>query len=398
MYRCRTQKEKNDRRDVYVLGIGQTIFGKCPTLGTDDMGAYAANRAINDADISPKDIAVVFCGSMHAPGNPAQSIMRRVGVSRIPMYHVENACASGSSAVHLLYQQIALGACDVGMAVGVESMSLFNKKNGKGLLGLEGDQQSQLGLVMPSFFATFYQRLMSERGATLEDLCYPTIKNHRNSVNNPLSQYRKAVTFEEVMESPMIVDPITVLQCCPQSDGAAALILCSKEYYMKHCKASRPAVKMAGSVISCNGPEEAGYETIELPCMINGAKELYEQSGIGPEDINLVELHDAFSGEELGAYEMLGLCPKGECVAFARSGEADMGGRCPVNPSGGLLSMGHPLGASGVRVVNDVARQLWGEAGATPVENARVGLAQMLGGVMTNLENPVVAGIHMLHR
>ncbi|SMC81792.1 thiolase family protein [Papillibacter cinnamivorans] len=386
-------------REVYVLGIGQTIFGKHAKMTCDDLGAYAVNMALKDAEINPKDIETAYCGSLYSPLNPAQSVMLRVGICKIPMYHVENACSSGSSAVHLLFERIALGACEVGIAFGVESLSAFNKKYGKGLLAVEGDMNGKMGLTMPAFFSMLYQRLMSQRGATLEDLCYPTIKNHKNSVNNPLSQYHKELTFEEVMASPTVVDPITVLQCCPQSDGGAAIVLCSAEYYKNHNKKThRPPVRIAGSVISCSSPEEAGSEPIELPCLIDGAKKACEMAGIGPEDIRVVELHDAFSGEELAAYEMLGLCKKGEGVAFARSGAADIGGRCPVNPSGGLLSMGHPLGASGVRVVNDVTRQLWGEAGATQVQNAKTGMAEMLGGVLTGLENPLVAGIQILSR
>jgi benzoylsuccinyl-CoA thiolase BbsB subunit len=314
------------------------------------------------------------------------------------MYTVENACASGSSAVHLLYRDIALGACDVGIAVGVESLSAFNKKFGKGLLVIEGDLQAKLALSMPSFFAMICNRLMEKRGATLEDICYPSIKNHKAGMNNPYAQYKKEVTFEEIMASPMIADPITVLQCCPQSDGAAAVILCSEEYYKKHNKKGhRPPVKVAGSVISCSGAEDSSYDPLALRALIDGARKACEMAGVDPQkDINVVELHDAFSGEELAAYEMLGLCKPGEGVAFVRSRAVELGGRCPVNPSGGLQSMGHPLGASGVRVVNEIAKQLWGEAGANQVRGAKVGMAQMLGGVLTNMESPIVAGVHIL--
>ena len=182
----------------------------------------------------------------------------------------------------------------------------------------------------------------------------------------------------------MIADPITVLQCCPQSDGAAAVILCSEEYYKKHNKkGNRAPVKLAGSVISVSGAQDSSYDPLAMKAMIDGAKAACEMAGVDAQkDIDVVELHDAFSGEELAAYEMLGLCKPGEGVVFARSGAVEMGGRCPVNPSGGLLSMGHPLGASGVRVVIEITRQLWGEAGANQVMGAKVGMAQMLGGVL----------------
>lgn len=384
-------------RDVFVLGIGQTIFGKHADKTVNDLGAAATLAAVKDADISPKEFQVAYCGSICSPPTPVQSMLIRLGIDRIPMYTVENACASGSSAVHLLYRDIASGFCDIGIAIGVESMSAFNRKFGKGLVAIEGDLQAILGLTMPAFFAKLCNRLMEERGATLEDICYPSIKNHRAGMTNPYSQYKKEVTFEEIMASPMIADPITVLQCTPQSDGAAAIILCSKEYYKKHNKSNRSPVKIAGSVISVSGYEDSSYDPLALKSLIDGAKKACELAGVDAQkDIDVVELHDAFSGEELAAYEMLGLCKPGEGVAFARSGAAELGGRCPVNPSGGLLSMGHPLGASGVRVVVDVTRQLWGEAGTNQVQGAKVGMAEMLGGVLTNIESAVVAGVHIL--
>jgi len=385
-------------RDVFVLGIGQTIFGKHGSLTVNDLGAAAALAAVKDAEISPKEFQTAYCGTLYSPPTPIQSILIRLGVDRIPMYNVENACASGSSAVHLLYRDIALGACDVGIALGVESLSAFNRKFGKGLIAIEGDLQGKLALTMPSFFAMLCNRLMEKRGATIEDICYPSVKNHKAGMNNPYSQYKKEVTVEEIMASPMIADPITILQCCPQSDGAAAIILCSGEYYKKHSKkVYRAPVKIAGSSISVSGAEDSSYDPLALQAMIKGAKDACEMAGVDAQkDLDVVELHDAFSGEEMAAYEMLGLCNPGEGVAFARSRAVELGGRCPVNPSGGLLSMGHPLGASGVRVVNDITKQLWGEAGANQVVGAKVGMAQMLGGVLTSIESAVVAGIQIL--
>jgi len=385
-------------RDVYVLGIGQTIFGKRDNQTVNELGAAAALAAVKDADISPKEFQTAYCGTMYSPTTAVESILIRLGIDRIPMYTVENACASGSSAVHLLYKDIALGACDVGIALGVESLSAFNKKFGKGLITIEGDLEGKLALTMPAYFAKLCNRLMQERGATIEDICYPSVKNHKAGKTNPYSQYKKEVTVSDIMASPMIADPITVLQCTPQSDGAAAVILCTEEYFKKHNKkGNRKPVKLAGSTISVSGAQDASYDPLALKSLIDGAKTVCEMAGVDAEkDIDLVELHDAFSGEELAAYEMLGLCKPGEGVAFARSGAAELGGRCPVNPSGGLLSMGHPLGASGVRVVADVTRQLWGEAGENQVPGAKVGMAQMLGGVLTGMESAVVAGVHVL--
>ena len=385
-------------RDVYVLGIGQTVFGKHGNLTVNDLGAAATLAAVKDAEISPQEFQVAYCGGIHNPATAVQSALIRLGVGRIPMYSVENACASGSSAITLLYNDISHGIYDIGLAFGIESLSAYNRKFGKALLGVEGDLQAKLALTMPSFFAMLCNRLMVDRGATLEDICYPSIKNHKNGVTNPFSQYKKAVTFQEIMASPMISDPITLLQCCPQSDGAAAVILCSEEFYKKlNKKTHRPAVRLASSVISVSGAEDSSFNPLALETNMRAAREACEIAGIeADKDIDVVEMHDAFSGEELSAYEMLGLCRPGDGIAFARSGAAELGGRCPVNPSGGLLSMGHPLGASGVRVVNDVTRQLWGETGANQVEGAKVGMAQMLGGVLSGVESPVVAGVQIL--
>ena len=385
-------------QDVYVLGIGQTVFGKHESLTVNELGAAAALSAVNDAEISSKEFQVAYCGSLYSPPTVVQSTLIRLGIAKIPMFTVENACASGSSAVHLLYRDIAHGIYDIGVALGVESLSAFNKKFGKGLLGIEGDLQSKLALTMPSFFAMMCNRLMEERGATLEDICYPSIKNHKAGMTNPFAQYKKEVSFQEIMDSQMISDPITVLQCCPQSDGAAAVILCSETYYKRlNKKLHRPAVRLAASVIEVSGPEDSSYDPLALETNIQGSRKACEIAGVeARKDLDVLEIHDAFSGEELAAYEMLGLCPTGEGVAFARSGAAELGGRCPVNPSGGLLSMGHPLGASGVRVVNDVIRQLWGEAGKNQVEDAKVGMAQMLGGVLSGIESAVVGGYQVL--
>lgn len=384
-------------REVYVLGVGQTFFGRQPQYTAIELGAQAAYAAVKDAGISPKDFERAYVGSVYSPPNTAQAILVRLGCSDIPSFDLENGCTSGSSAVDFLYREVALGGCEVGIAIGTESLSAFNAKFGKGLLTVEGDYGGELGLSTVSFFAGSAKRMIEERGATPADLAFASVKNHINGSTNPFAQYKKIMTTEEILASAPIVDPLTAFMCCPQSDGAAALILCSKDYYEAHTKESnRPAVRVAASVIKGSGAEDSSFDPLELPAMIEGAKDAYRIAGIGPEDLNLIELHDAFSSEELAVYEMLGLCKKGEGVEFARSGATKVGGKIPVNPSGGLLSMGHPLGASGVRVVNDIAKQLWGEASANQIEGAKVGMAQMLGGLNSISQISTIAGIQIL--
>jgi benzoylsuccinyl-CoA thiolase BbsB subunit len=386
-------------REVYVLGVGQTIFGKQPDMSAVDLGAKAANLAIDDAGISPKDLQRAYCGSVYSPPTVIQSILVRMGASAIPAFTVENACTSGSSAVDLLYREIGFGGCEVGLAVGVDSLTLFSKKQvgGKGLLTTEGDVAGEQGMSTVSYFAGLGNLQKSELGLTDADLAFPSVKNHENGSKNPYAQYKKVFTTEDVLASKKIVDPITALMCCPQSDGAAAVILCSKEYYEAHNKKTyRPAVRIAASVIEGAAAEDANFNQLEMQNLVRCAQKAYEMAGITAEDLDVVELHDAFSNEEIASYEMLGLCKKGEGMDFIRSGATKLGGKIPVNPSGGLQAMGHPLGASGVRVVQDITKQLWGEAGPVQVEGAKIGLAEMLGGLVSTIQTSPVAGIQIL--
>ena len=223
-------------RDVYVLGVGQTIFGKQPELSPVDLGAKAGYLAIKDAQISPRDLERAFCGSVYGPPTIIQSILVRLGCSDIPAFRVENACTSGSSAVDLLYRDIALGGTEVGIAIGADSMSDFSRKRvgGKGLLTTEGDIWGEQAESTVSYYAGAGNLQKSRLGMTNEDLAYPSVKNHENGSKNPFAQYRKVFTAQEVLDGKMIDEPVTALMCCPQSDGAAAVILCSKEYYDKH--------------------------------------------------------------------------------------------------------------------------------------------------------------------
>lgn len=378
-------------RDVYVLGIGQTAFGKQPQLSAVELGAEAAQNAIKDAGINPHKLQVAYGSRVMGALQTAEDVMKRVGVSGIEMHNTENACASGGSAVNLLYKDIAYGQYDIGIAVGCESMS---NDAGKGLLTIPGDDlNSLLGVSMPALGALNGMRLMHSRGATIADLAYPSIKNHRYACNNQYAQYKKELTLEDVLNARMITEPITTLMCCPNSDGAAAVILCTKEIAMKY---TNKPVKLASSVV-CSAPFESLETEISDVRMIKLlSNKAYEMAGVSPEDIDLVELHDAFSPEELYAYEAMGICAEGECVKFIREKGAEYGGKCVFSPSGGLQALGHPLGASGIRVVCEVANHLRGTAGARQVEGAKAGIAQMVGGYSTGLGSPSVGALHIL--
>lgn len=380
-------------REVAVIGIGQSQFGKFPDRSINAMGAEAATAAIKDAGVRPSDIQMAHASRLYLETTTAQTILKEVGITDIEMVNVENACAGGATAVRGLYKDIAGGFCDIGIAIGVESMTT-SPVAGKLIPPGKDDLDGLLGLTMPTYFALMARRLMETHGATPEDFARVSVKNHHHGALNPRAQYRKEFTIEEVLASRLIADPITLLQCCPNTDGAAAVIMCTMDAARKFT--SQP-IRVAGSVLLS---ADYSFRKRDLTSFEMGKKAVgmaYEMAGIGPGDVDLVELHDAFACEEIVHYEDLGLCRPGDGVALLRNGDTALGGRCPVNPSGGLLSLGHPLSASGVRVVCDVVEQLRGQAGKRQVPDAKVGLAQMLGGAVNGLEAGAV-GIHILTR
>jgi benzoylsuccinyl-CoA thiolase BbsB subunit len=318
--------------------------------------------------------------------------LKRVGVVNIEMINAENACASGGTALHLLWKDITAGFYDIGIVVGADALS--TSSIAKGLIPTaRGDLNGAMGITMPSLAGLNARRLMDMRGLTLEDLAYASVKNHRNACLNPYAHYKKILTTEEILNDKMISDPITRLMCCPQSDGAAAAILCTHEIAARYT--TKP-IKIETSIV-LSAPYEIWDEEVTDATLIGMLSDrTYEKAGIGPEDVDVVELHDAFSPEEIYAYECMRLCKKGETMSFIRSGAAEIGGSCPVNPSGGLQSLGHPLGASGVRVICEITLQLRGQAEKRQVKDAKVGLAQMVGGSLTNLSSPAVGSMHIL--
>ena len=380
-------------RDVVVLGVGQSQFGKFPERNITELGRESVIEALKDAGVKPPDIQVAYTSRLYLESITGQTILKEVGITDIEMINVENACAGGATAVRGLWKDIASGLCDIGIAIGVESMTTSPIAR-KLIPPAKDDLDGQLGLTMPTYFALIARRLMETHGATREDFAQISVKNHHHGCLNPQAQYQKEFTVEEVLNSRMIADPITMLQCCPNTDGASALVLCSMDIARKH---TANPVRIISSALKSG---DYFFKKEDLNSFSLGkktAQEAYEMAGIGPEDLDLVELHDAFAPEELMHYEDLGLCNKGEAVEFLRSGATQIGGKIPVNPSGGLLSLGHPLSASGVRVVGEVALHLRGQAGKRQTPNAKVGLAQMLGGMVNGLEAGA-AGIHILAR
>lgn len=379
-------------RDVYILGVGQSMFGKQPNMTAPELGAIAAAAAINDAGIDPRIIQVAYGSRVVDASQTAEDILKRVGIAKLEMINAENACASGGTALHMLWKDIAAGFYDIGIVVGAEAMSTSSLAGGL-VPTAKGDLNGAMGITMPSLAALNARRLIETRGLTLEDLAYASVKNHRNACLNPYAHYKVELTAEDVINSKMISDPVTRLMCCPQSDGAAAAIVCTRDIAARY---TTKLVKIEASVV-LSAPYEVWDEELTDATLIGLLSDkTYEKAGLGPEDLDLVELHDAFSPEEIYAYECMKLCKKGETMSFIRSGAAEINGRCPVNPSGGLQSLGHPLGASGVRVICEITLQLRGQAEKRQVKDAKIGLAQMVGGSLINLSSPAVGSMHVL--
>lgn len=362
---------------VAVIGVGMIPFGKHPERSLVDMASETAYMALKDAGIKPDQVEACFFANAFASRlfgdlTVGQNVFWEVGINQVPVVNIENACTSASTAFYLGYNMIAAGQAEVVMAVGAEKMYVPEL----GLLdsGLT-ELNTQLGLVAPASFALRAFRHMTEFGTTPEQLAQVTVKSRSHAQHNPFAQFREPVTVEEVLAAPMIVDPFTRLQCCPNADGAAATILCSASLAQRLGR----AVNVEAAIL-CTGSYKNPQDLVRWETDYRACHLAYERAGIGPQDLDVVEVHDAFTIAEILHYEALGLCHEGEGGKLVEEGNTALGGRIPVNVSGGLLSRGHPPGATGLAQVFELVTQLRREAGSRQVEGAKVGLAQLMGG------------------
>jgi benzoylsuccinyl-CoA thiolase BbsB subunit len=378
-------------RGVSVIGVGMVPFGKYPERKLSDLGWPAVKAAIVDAGIEPRQIQVAYCGTALGGMMSGQRVLGRIGLTGIPIANVENACSSSSTAFRQGVMAIRSGQYDVVLVIGVEKLSKF----GGGTLPLEEeDWEVSQGLSMPALYAMRAQRYMHDFGLTREQLALVSVKNRRHGSLNPDAQMREPVSLDEVLSSRMIAEPFTLLQCCPTGDGAAAAVLCATSI-AKQFRSDQIQV-IASDVTS--GKYVTGFRDMTIPeITVRGAKEAYEESGVGPRDIDVAEVHDAFSIAELLYYEAFGFCERGAAGEFIESGASTFGGDIVVNPSGGLLAKGHPVGATGAAQVVEVVRQLRGEAGARQVEGAKVGLTHATGGGVSGFDHGACS-IHILAR
>jgi benzoylsuccinyl-CoA thiolase BbsB subunit len=378
-------------RQVCVVGTGMIPFGKYPERSVVDLAWPAVKEAVSESGLSAKSIDAVFCGTVFGGMLTGQRVMKTLGVTGMPIINVENACSSGSSALAEAWLNIASGRHDVVLVIGVEKLTKF----GGGTLPLEQeDWEVQQGMIMPALYAMRAQRYMHDYGLTASQLAEVSVKAHDHGALNPNAQIRTRVTVDEVMAARPVAEPFTLWHCCPTGDGAAALVLTTEEIARQH-KAS--PVRIAASEVT-SGKYTNGYRDMTwAELTARGSKEAYEMAGIGPQDVDVAEVHDAFTIAELMYYEAFGFCGRGEAHRLLASGATSLGGHICVNPSGGLLSRGHPVGATGAAQAVEIVRQLEGRAGAHQVEGARVGLSHATGGGIAGLDHGACS-IHVFAR
>ncbi|MGH8447757.1 thiolase family protein [Pseudomonas sp.] len=409
---------------IYIAGIAMTEFGRHPDRSVQDLAQEALNGALADAGAQRSDIGAVFYsgitngqlqGQLSIPG---QVVMSKLGIEAVPMYNIENACASGSSAVNLAVQSLRAGVTDVALALGAEKMVVADKlktlalfetgwdvstadenfatlaKMGEGIVPPPGSESDRPYSRFMAIYAGFCRWHMKTFGTTQRQIAAVCSKNHRHSVHNPYSQFRKTFSIEEVLAAPPITYPITLPMCAPMTDGAAAVIICTEAGLKRLGADPKRCVRIAASVIRCftkRSMDEPGLHVSHL-----AAQQAYEIAGLGPQDMHVAEVHDASAMGEIIQAENLGLAPLGQGGVCAERGDFTVGGRIPINPSGGLESKGHPLGATGIGQLYELTTQLRGEAGARQVEGARHAI-QENGGGLVGVEEGVVA-VHILSR
>ncbi|HEX3825388.1 MAG TPA: thiolase family protein [Mycobacteriales bacterium] len=373
---------------VYALGVGMTRFTQQPDRSPQMLGAAAGAAAMADAGLRREQVGALFCGSVFGGIGIGQLIARELGMSRLPVVNLENACASSGVALRNAIAWVASGGVETALVIGVEQLTA----RGPGLVKSDSQGPSeQLGLTLPGLYAMHAQRYLAESGGAVEDLALVAVKNRGNGAMNPDAHFQAAVTVEQVLESPMIATPLTRLQCCPSVDGAAAVAISSARS-AGDSPAARGIAITGWGMVSGNALDVPGSE----PEATRLAGDLaYEVAGVGPDDIDVAELHEPFTIAELEHCESLGFAARGEALNRLREGSFALDGNVAVNPSGGLLSRGHPLGASGAAQIVEIVRQLRGDAADRQVPGARIGLAHIMGGNITEIDSSACT-VHVL--
>ena len=368
-------------RKVYVIGVGMTMFERCER-DVRELTHEAGTQALTDANLAFDQIEQAFCGYVNGMSTLGQQCVYNIGMTGIPVYNVNNNCSTGSTALFLGYNAIRFGQNECVLALGFEKMQKGPLENQ--LQGLEAVAKETAEKKGPPIAARMFgdggRDHMEKYGTKKETFAKIAVKNHRHSVNNPRAQYRQDFSLDEVLASRMVYDPLTILQCCPTSDGAAAAVLVSEDYLKAHPHPA--AIEILSMAMATDKFEDFSRSRIGMVGMgmtERAAKTVYEESGLGPKDVQVIELHDCFSTNELITYEGLGLAKEGEGEKLVEDNACTYGGRWVVNPSGGLLSKGHPLGATGLAQCAELVWQLRGQADKRQVDNVRAALQHNLG-------------------
>ncbi|HKY66167.1 MAG TPA: thiolase family protein [Acidimicrobiales bacterium] len=394
--------------DIWILGIHMTKFGKHPDEDLVDIASQAAMAALADGGVTMRDMGVLAAGSLMAAGaGLGQQVQKQIGQTGIPVFNVANACATGATALRTAIMAVKAGECDMGLAVGAEKLAGAGllaggsrKDDGdtwtpRGRYGAVAPVDGRIGTeIMPGVFAQIGTEYGHRYGGTSFELfARISEKNHAHSTLNPLAAYTKRMSLEQIMGDVMIAYPNTRPMCSANCDGAAAAVVVSGERLKTmDPDQRRRAVKVSASVLTSDPWDEACQVLPDVNTLTrNAATQAYEASGVAPEDLDLVELHDCFATAELVHYDNLMLCPPGEAAAFFESGATWRDGTTPVNVSGGLQSKGHPIGATGIANIWEVCHHLRGEAGDRQIEGASVGLAHVIG-------LGSACGVHVLER
>ncbi|MDP9236004.1 MAG: thiolase family protein [Chloroflexota bacterium] len=411
-------------RKVAVVGAGMTRFGKYIDKTIKDLGREAVEAAMKEAGVDKPQIEAAIVGNATAgliTGQEmirAQVVLRSMGFGDIPMINTENACASSSTAFHLAWMYVASGMYDCVLALGVEKLYHEDKRRSFQAIGSavdmtaldelrkataargrkdgqaagdDGEGAGEKRSMFMDFYAAGAREHMKRYGTTAVQFAKVAVKSHQNASLNPYAQYRETYSVEDILASPMVAEPLTRLMCSPIGDGAAALILCSEE---KARQLTTKPVWVTASILG-SGKDRAPGEPGVTTRMVNKA---YAAAGVGPDDLDVIELHDASAPAELMEYEELGLCKVGEGGRLIEEGTTSLTGKTPVNPSGGLLSKGHPIGATGCAQLTEIFWQLRGDAGERQVKggNAKIGMAQNGGGMMRG--EAAAMCVHILER
>jgi len=409
---------------VYIAGIAMTVFGRHTERSLEDLAGEALQGALKDAGCKLSDIGIAFyAGVTNGPlqgqfSIPGQVLFSKIGIEGIPVFNVENACASGSSGFNLAVQSLRAGSADVALAFGAEKMNIPDKlkalslfdagwdvsrveenyrtliKMGEGIVPPAGSESERPYSKFMAIYAAMCRWHMKTYGTTQRQIAAVCAKNHQHSVHNPFSQFRQPFSIEEVLAAPPITYPITLPMCAPLSDGAAAAIVCTEEGLKRIGADKNRCIKVKASVI--RSFTQRSLDEPEKHVSRLAALEAYEIAGLGPDDIDVAEVHDASAMGEIIQAENLGLAPRGQGGLCAERGDFTLGGRIPINTSGGLESKGHPLGATGIGQLFELVMQLRGEAGARQVAGAQHAI-QENGGGMVGIEEAAVA-VHILGR